>query len=249
MIQQISDPSAPSLLRTRTLDAAGAIVAIFWASLAEDLQRVAEYHRELLQTLASRFHALQQSTRLSTVAAKAPVVAQLLFDYNACITFAVANVRALEKLAKKLAKVVKFPLKDVIFVHFLQSQPFARACVPAAIAEHLNVLLLIAQDASVIPLRLPDPLNALIANAASCACSPFPALHFCNTLRRHHHLRRLSYANAFRTHGSTVWSHAMCVVLQPVPEARSSQVRLPKTQRQGCPGRASATQRYVVFHV
>jgi hypothetical protein len=176
MIKLLVAPDAPSFLRARTLDAAGAIVAIFWASLGDDLQRVAEYHRDLLQGLATRFHALQQSSRASTLVSKVPAVAALLQDYNACIAFAVANIRALEKLAKKLAKVVEFPLKDVIFLHAMQSQPFARACVTAAIAEHLNVLLLLAQDASARPLNLPGPLNALLSNAASCtAPAPSPA--------------------------------------------------------------------------
>ena len=66
MIKVLSGSSAPPLLRTRTLDAAGAILAMFWATLGEDLLRVEEYHRELLQSLAARFHALQQSTRMNT---------------------------------------------------------------------------------------------------------------------------------------------------------------------------------------
>jgi hypothetical protein len=172
MIKVLSGSSAPPLLRTRTLDAAGAILAMFWATLGEDLLRVEEYHRELLQSLAARFHALQQSTRMnapSSLVLKASEVAQLLLDYNACITFAVANVRAIEKLSKKLSKVVKFPLKEAILLHALQSLPFARAVVPATIVEHLNILLLMAQD--VAPGRraapLPPPMNDTLARAAA----------------------------------------------------------------------------------
>jgi hypothetical protein len=131
------------------------------------LQRVAEYHRELVGALAARFHTLQQSLRSSPLDSKIVIVANLLQDYKMSITFAVANVRAIEKLAKKFAKVVKFPLKDVIFMHMLQTQPFARAIAPAAVAEHLTVLLLLAQDASRTRLNLPEPLNALLSSAAS----------------------------------------------------------------------------------
>jgi hypothetical protein len=117
--------------------------------------------------LAARFHALQQSLRSSPVDSKIVMVANLLQDYKISVTFAVANVRAIEKLAKKFAKVVKFPLKDVVFMHMLQTQTFARTLAPAAAVEHLNVLLLLAQDASRSRLNLPAPLNALLASSAS----------------------------------------------------------------------------------
>ena len=45
IIKMITGPSAPPLLRLRTLDGAGAIVAVFWGGLGEDLRRVGEYHR------------------------------------------------------------------------------------------------------------------------------------------------------------------------------------------------------------
>jgi hypothetical protein len=173
MIKVLSSPSAPPLLRTRTLDAAGAILAMFWATLGEDLLRVEEYHRELLQSLAARFHALLQSVHMkppSALGLKESEIAQLLLDYNACITFAVANIRAIEKLSKKLSKVVKFPLKEAILLHALQSLPFARATVPASIVEHLNILLLMAQESA--PRRravppLPPMNDALLRAAAS----------------------------------------------------------------------------------
>lgn len=178
LIKRLVDTSAPPLLRSRTIDAAGAIVAIFWATLEEDLNRVDGYHRLLLQELASRFHALQISVRASDLISNTNEVAELLRDYRFSISFAVANVRAIEKLAKKLAKVVKFPVKDAIFLHALQTQPFARAVVPAAIAEHLNVLLLMAQDASPRPLKLQSPFEDAFTHATAstiacggCSCS------------------------------------------------------------------------------
>ncbi len=187
IIKVLAGSSAPPLLRTRTLDAAGAILAMFWASLGEDLLRVEEYHRQLLQSLAARFHTLQQCIRLNfphSIASNAPEVAQLLLDYNLCITFAVANIRAVEKLSKKLSKVVKFPLKDAILLHALQTLPFARAVVPAAVVEHLNVLLLMFQDAMAADrsIRPPLPLNdVLIAAASTITCrgcsSPMPSDH------------------------------------------------------------------------
>jgi hypothetical protein len=187
LIKVLAGSGAPPLLRTRTLDAAGAILAMFWASLGEDLLTVEDYHRELLQSLAVRFHTLQQCIRLNfphSIVSKAPEVAQLLLDYNFCITFAVANIRAVEKLSKKLSKVAKFPLKDAILLHALQTLPFARAVVPAAVVEHLNVLLLMFQDAMAADrsIRLPLPLNdALIAAASTITCggcsSHMPSVH------------------------------------------------------------------------
>jgi hypothetical protein len=167
IIKSLVDSSAPPLLRSRTVEAAGAIVAIFWASLEKDLSRVAEFHRLLLQELASRFHSLQLSVRASNLTCNANSIAELLRDYYFCITFAVSNVRAIEKLAKKLAKVVKFPVKEAILLHALQSQPFARAVVPATIAEHLNVLLLMAQDESSCPLKLQSPCEDALAQASA----------------------------------------------------------------------------------
>jgi hypothetical protein len=136
----------------------------------------------LLQTLASRFHSLQVTVRGSDVVSNAHAVAELLRDYSFVITFAVANTRAIEKLAKKLAKVVNLPVKEAIFLHMLQSQPFARAVVPAAINEHLNVLLLMARDAYP-PLKLRSPFEDALANAlastvtcSGCSC-PMPPEH------------------------------------------------------------------------
>lgn len=141
------------------------------------------------------------------------------------VTFAVANVRAIEKLAKKFAKVVKFPLKDVVFMHVLQTQPFARALAPAAAAEHLTVLLLLAQDASRTRLNLPEPLNALLSSAASTTTcggcrAAMPAEHMVPPLA----ILPLSSIKQRSCTGACLRPHALPAVLWYVPSARHDEI-------------------------